>query len=96
MIARLSSFALLMSALGACVEPACDGSMLDGPAGLVVTHVEHPTGWGEAACAECHVPGVLHRQACTPDVDLVAVREQVAAEGEASCAACHGDNGVTE
>lgn len=75
-------------------DPCARGSMLDSVGGLVLTEAEHPTGWGEESCVDCHAYASLHRVACTPDVDLDAVAEQVEEEGLASCATCHGDNGV--
>lgn len=83
----------LLLALG-CAEVPCD-DMTAGPAGLVVVPAEHPTGWGLDRCAACHVTAVTHTRACTPGIDLEAVRLRVDEEGEASCAACHGDNGRT-
>lgn len=86
----------LLTLMIACEGDECEGSMLAGPGGLLVTQVEHPTGWGEADCAQCHVPAVLHRQECTPEVDLVEVRALVDEGGVGSCVTCHGDNGVDE
>lgn len=81
--------------LAACGDDPCPrGSMLDGLGGLVVTEAEHPTGWGSATCFDCHAAAALHRQGCTPDVDVDAVVAAVDAEGEASCVRCHGGNGV--
>ena len=86
--------ACLLVALVGCVDPPCEGSMLDGSGGLLVTPEEHPTGWGQADCLVCHATTATHRRDCTPGVDLAAVRSQVAVEGVASCAGCHGDGGV--
>ena len=85
---------LVLLALGCAADPCPRGSMLESEGGLVVTEAEHPTGWGDPACADCHALDALHRQACTPDVDLDEVTAQVEASGEESCTTCHGDNGV--
>jgi hypothetical protein len=87
---------LAIVAVSACEPAPCDGSMIDSPGGLVVTPVEHPTGWGEANCEECHVADVTHTRGCTPDVDLDAIRAKIDAEGPDVCVECHGDNGRSE
>jgi hypothetical protein len=94
LVARLS---LLVALLAGCSYEVCpEGSMLDSEGDLEVTAAEHATGWGEAECSACHVRAVLHRQGCTADADLDAVREIVdAAEDDAVCMDCHGTNGVT-
>ena len=75
-------------------EPFAGGSMLESPGGLVVTEEEHPTGWGDEACAECHAFDALHLHACTPEVDLAEAQLKVEEDGDDSCAPCHGTNGV--
>jgi hypothetical protein len=76
-------------------EEGCEqGSMRDSPGGLELRASEHPTGWGQEPCAACHVEAVIHREGCTEDVDLEAVRAEVEERGEGSCQRCHGDNGV--
>jgi hypothetical protein len=85
----------LLVVLNGCADPDCPrGSMVASPGGLVVTPSEHPTGWGGAACEECHAFDALHLAGCTPEVDLVEAQERVASDGVDSCAPCHGDNGV--
>lgn len=86
---------LLLLLLGLGCAPDCpNGPMVASEAGLTVTEAEHPTGWGNPDCAECHAFDALHRTSCHADVDLEAVRAEVEADGEASCAGCHGDNGA--
>ena len=85
---------LLLGALGCEADPCPRGSMLESDGALVVTEAEHPTGWGDGACTDCHAVEALHRGACTPDVDLDAVAVIVEEEGVEGCAQCHGDNGV--
>ena len=81
--------------LAGCEASPCPyGSMLESDEGLIVTEAEHPTGWGEAECAQCHALPQLHRQGCTPGIDMEAVRQQVESEGVHSCVDCHGDNGA--
>lgn len=80
--------------LAGCEEPCADGSMLDEPGGLRLTEARHPTGWGQAACDRCHALPQIHRQDCTPEVDLAEVRARVAAD-PTGCGSCHGDNGVS-
>lgn len=94
MVRGLLLLALVALAAGCAEDPCPRGSMLESDGALLVTEAEHPTGWGQENCADCHAFDGLHRVACTPDVDLDAVAAQVEAEGVASCAACHGDNGV--
>lgn len=87
-------FARGLLALLGCTEAPCEGgSMLVSDGGLVVTEAEHPTGWGQSGCADCHAFDALHLHACTPEVDLIEAQAKVEADGEASCAPCHGDNG---
>ncbi len=95
-LGSLVVFTSIFLGIGACDadRPCAAGPMTEGPAGLRLTAAEHPTGWGYSPCSACHVTTVLHRTACTPDVDLEAVRARVEAQGESACAACHGDNGV--
>jgi hypothetical protein len=82
-------------AFGGCADAPCaDGSMLDGPGGLVVTRAEHPTGWGDDRCAECHAFDALHLEGCTPLVDLDEAQAEVDREGADACATCHGANGA--
>jgi hypothetical protein len=83
-----------LAILAGCDEAPCaGGSMLESPRGLLVTEDEHPTGWREAQCAECHAFDALHLHACTPEVDLVEAQVKVEQDGDASCAPCHGTNG---
>lgn len=92
MVTRL----LLLGLLAGCgpVEPCPDGSMLDGPGGLELVESEHQVGWGQADCWRCHTDATIHKLGCTPDVDLAAIQDQVAAQGLDSCSTCHGDNGT--
>ena len=91
------ALAVLWLGLAGCADDACPyGSMLDGDEGLVVTEAEHPTGFGQAECTECHAIPQLHRHGCTPGVDDEAVRAIVSEEGVESCGSCHGANGVVE
>lgn len=90
---------LLLAAAGCAeFELGCDDltGMLDGPGGLTVTEVEHPTGWGQPRCFSCHSVEKIHVQNCTglAEVDLAAIRDRVDEEGVRACAECHGDNGV--
>lgn len=90
-------FALLALCLAGCDEAQCPyGSMLEGDEGIVVTQAEHPTGWGQADCTECHAVPQLHRRGCTPGVSIEGIRAVVAEEGLESCTSCHGTNGVPE
>lgn len=89
----LPILALLLASLGC--EPPCEGSMLDSPGGLVLVAEEHPDGWGQEDCTDCHALEALHRSGCTEGVDMDAVRERVATDALTSCAPCHGDNGVS-
>ncbi len=85
---------LLLLAAG-CEEAACPhGSMLESAGGLALTEAEHPTGWAQEDCSSCHAMSALHRQGCTPDVDLVEISALVEEQGLDGCADCHGDNGV--
>jgi hypothetical protein len=69
--------------------------MTDGDGGLQVTAAEHPDGWGQADCAECHDLAALHQRGCTDAFDPEFLAGRVAEDGLASCSGCHGDNGVT-
>lgn len=89
-----AGIAALCGALGCEEDPCPRGSMLESDGALLVTESEHPTGWGEAACADCHALEALHRSGCTPEVDTLALTEMIEEEGLESCASCHGDNGV--
>lgn len=92
----VTAVAIALSVLWGCAADPCgDSGMLASDQGLIVTEQEHPTGWGQAECAACHAFAALHRQGCTQEVDLAAVRAIVDAEGTSSCAGCHGDNGVS-
>lgn len=88
----------LLLLLWACAdETTCpDGSMTASDEGLVVTETEHPDGWGRADCVACHSQAALHRRACTPSVDMEALREEIADVGYETCTECHGDNGVAQ
>ena len=88
--------ALLLGVLlaGCGQDPCARGSMLESEGGLIVTENEHPTGWGQDTCTDCHALASLHRLGCTPDVDLDAIQAKVEQGGIDSCAECHGDNGV--
>ncbi len=91
--------AMLAGATGCAEEATCPDTadaMIFSEAGLVVTESEHEIGWGHEECATCHPFAALHRQGCSPDVDLAKIREEVREEGEAACRECHGDNGVDE
>jgi hypothetical protein len=62
------------------------------PAGLTLVEAEHPTGWGQADCYQCHQRWTIHAEDC---LDGIAVQgDDIAAETIADCAACHGTNGV--
>lgn len=84
---------LLLLLLG-CGGECPGGDMISSEGGLSVTESEHPTGWGNPDCTDCHALAALHRASCAEGVDLEGVREIVAADGVAACAQCHGDNGV--
>ena len=93
MIRRLAVVATLAS--GACGDP-CAGyrDLLASPGGLALTESEHPTGWGQAECFQCHVTATLHESACGGEgVDLAEVRARVDPEDPTTCVPCHGDNG---
>ncbi len=94
MVRSVYTLFLAVSLLGCDEDPCAQGSMLETAGGLLVTQSEHPTGWGEAECTECHAIPQLHRRACTPEVDLADVRRIVDADGVASCMGCHGENGT--
>jgi len=80
---------LSVATLWACEDP-CDGpNMLESAGGLTVTQAEHPTGWGEPTCSDCHAYSAIHRNECVAIVDPEPIEE----EGDASCVACHGGNG---
>jgi len=68
--------------------------MLDSDGGLLVTQAEHPTGWGQSDCTQCHAIPELHRQGCTPGIDLEQVRAVVQTDRVDSCMGCHGENGT--
>lgn len=95
-VTRRSGLALVALLASCAADPCPDGSMLDREGGLLLTEARHPTGWGQAECASCHALPQLHRQGCTPEVDMQAVRAIVDEEGLDSCASCHGDNGSGE
>lgn len=87
---------LLSLILGCADATTCpDGSMSASDEGLVVVESEHPDGWGRAECQSCHALDALHRRACTPSVDMEALREEIDAAGYETCTDCHGDNGVS-
>ena len=91
MVKLLSVLAIVAS----CDDgPCARGSMLESQRGLVVTEEEHPTGWENERCAECHAFDALHLHACTPEVDLLEAQAKVEEDGDESCAPCHGTNGV--
>ena len=72
------------------------GNLFNSPAGLILVHDEHPTGWGRPDCFSCHEIRKIHTVNRTglPDLDLAAIQTVVQREGEASCPQCHGNNGV--
>ena len=86
----------LLAATAGCDQRRClDMTASEG--GLLVTIDEHPSGWGEAECNACHLRGAIHQRACTPGIDMEAVRERVAEDEAAEeCGSCHGDNGVLQ
>ena len=87
---------LLLLTLLACGGECPGGDMVASEGGLVVAASEHPTGWGNPDCTECHALVAIHRTSCGDDVDLLGVREIVATDGVAACSECHGDNGVAQ
>ena len=95
MVSRLLvlSAATLLAACGP-VDSCPNGSMLDGPEGLVLTEEEHDLGWAHDDCFQCHTEATLHRLGCTPEADMERVQQRVEDEGLDSCVVCHGDNGV--
>ncbi len=96
MIRRLAALALLAAA--GCGDPCAGWRDLEAsPGGLALTEDEHPAGWGQAGCFQCHVAATLHQGACGgDDVDLEAVRALADPEDTRSCTPCHGTNGVAE
>ena len=86
--------AILLALLGCAEDPPCADrrDLLQSEAGLVMTRTEHPEGWGQTACAQCHPAWTYHDEDCIEGVvlDLPALD----AADPAGCAACHGANGV--
>lgn len=89
---------LLVTAGCELYQTTCDdlGNMLDSPAGLEVTEAEHPTGWAQANCWQCHHVDRMHTLNCSglDELDIEGIRERVEDEGLESCSSCHGNNGV--
>lgn len=101
MVALRTLLAVLVAvALAGCplVDPCEERQdLLDSPEGLVLTEEEHPAGWGEDECVQCHALQSTHQVNCTSNdgLDMEGVRE-AASDGEyETCVSCHGDNGVT-
>lgn len=94
MVRLLLGLALVVAA--GCDQRRCE-DMTTSEAGLSVTIDEHPTGWGEPECSACHLRGAIHQRACTPGIDMEAVRDRVAEDQTSDgCQSCHGDNGVLQ
>lgn len=85
---------LTLLLLGCGADPCPYGSLAASPSGLEIVASEHPSGWARPDCEGCHALAVLHDGGCTPDVDVEALRADVAARGYDGCVDCHGDNGV--
>lgn len=86
--------------LGACETDPCAGhrDLAGSPAGLELVAEEHPAGWGDPGCFQCHVVATLHQDACSSftGVSMEAVRAVADPDDTTSCIPCHGTNGVPE
>lgn len=84
--------------LAGCETDPCDGrvDLTLSPAGLALTEAEHPAGWGQPTCAQCHPAFTLHDAACADvaGLDLAAIDAEADLEDPSTCVACHGPNGV--
>lgn len=71
------------------------GDIAAGPGGITLTQDEHPLGWGNADCFECHSDSNIHQTDRTgTGLNLQAIRDMTENQGLESCASCHGTNGV--
>jgi len=102
---RIPMLSLLIPALllaGCGQTDPCAGvrDLATSPAGLTLTQVEHPAGWGHSECFQCHQAWRIHTADCNSFgdtaglIDLAAVAEQADPQDTTSCIPCHGDNGV--
>lgn len=62
------------------------------PAGLDLVEAEHPVGWGQTECFQCHQAWDIHAEDCVDGVRVVP--ERIEADTVEECVACHGANGV--
>ena len=86
---------LLLWLLGCADDPcASQRDLTTSPGGLDLTEEEHPAGWGQAGCFQCHPRWEIHQNDCMADVALDPVALDASIEGVDDCASCHGWNGV--
>lgn len=83
-------FALWLLACEAEDPCASRRDLTTSPAGLDLTEEEHPAGWGQADCFQCHQRWDIHREDCIEGVKL----DTEALESVDECSSCHGWNGV--
>lgn len=64
------------------------------PADILLSVENHPHGYGESQCFECHVVDNIHRDNQTGSSTLDLARELTRTQGISSCQTCHGGNGL--
>jgi hypothetical protein len=91
---RVACWALFALACVPVDDPcASKRDLVRSPAGLELTPGEHPAGWGDATCAQCHQAWTTHTRDCVAvAVDVGDIDADF--EDPASCVGCHGGNGV--
>ncbi len=81
-----------------CGDP-CDDvrDLTKSPAGIELTRSEHPAGWGNEQCFQCHQTWNIHQSRCVAvdNIDVPAINDRlIDVEDPEECMSCHGNNGV--
>lgn len=84
----------MLLSLGCQSERQYDNYNLRTAADINLTENNHPHGYQQKLCFNCHLPENIHRvdRLGLPSFNLAA--GQVEQSGLASCAGCHGNNGA--
>lgn len=61
---------------------------------IVLNRENHPHGYGQRECFQCHVIDNIHRDNQSGASTLELARELTRTQGISSCSTCHGSNGL--
>ena len=64
-------------------------------ADIQLTQINHPHGYQQISCFNCHVMSNIHQVDRVGSGNLPVVRALVQDGGLTTCSGCHGTNGVT-